>query len=89
MNELFVILYLIINIFVFILYGVDKYKAIHENYRISEKALILSALFGPFGAYAGMRIFRHKIRKPLFSIIIPVFVLIHIVLMAGIYTGLI
>jgi len=75
------ILYLILNIISFALFGYDKHRAMREEYRISERNLIITALSGPFGAYAGMRIFRHKIRKPLFSILVPVFILIH----AGIY----
>jgi uncharacterized membrane protein YsdA (DUF1294 family) len=78
MNELYFILYVIINIVVFVLYGIDKYKAIHELYRISENTLLIAAFFGPFGAYAGMRLFRHKIRKLKFSILVPIFILVHI-----------
>lgn len=85
MNELAIIPYLIINGISFTLFGLDKQRAIHEEYRISERALIVIAFFGPIGAYAGMRIFRHKLRKPLFSIMVPVFILIN----AGIYAFMI
>lgn len=67
------------NIIVFALYGIDKYRSIHGKWRISEKALIWSAVFlGAAGAYLGMRIFRHKTKKPLFNIGIPICILINI-----------
>lgn len=78
MNEFLLIPYLIINGIAFALFGIDKQRAMQEEYRISEKTLLTIALFGPFGAYGGMRIFRHKIRKPLFSILVPIFILIHV-----------
>ncbi|MCA1915875.1 DUF1294 domain-containing protein [Methanospirillum hungatei] len=81
MNNVLFIPYLILNIISFALFGYDKHLAMREEYRISERNLMTVAFFGPFGAYAGMRIFRHKIRKPLFSMMIPVFILSH----AGIY----
>ncbi len=81
MNAIYIIPYIILNIISLALFGYDKYQAVREEYRISERHLLVVAFFGPFGAYAGMRIFRHKIRKPLFSILVPVFILIH----AGIY----
>lgn len=81
MNTIYIIPYIILNIISLALFGYDKYQAVREEYRISERHLLVVTFFGPFGAYAGMRIFRHKIRKPLFSILVPVFILIH----AGIY----
>lgn len=84
MNILFFIPYLILNIISFAIFGYDKHRAMCEEYRIPERKLIAVAFFGPFGAYAGMRIFRHKIRKSLFSIMVPVFILIH----AGLYAML-
>jgi len=81
MNAIYIIPYIILNIISLALFGYDKYQAVREEYRISERHLLVVAFFGPFGAYAGMRIFRHKIRKPLFSILVPVFIVIH----AGIY----
>lgn len=52
------------NIFVFLLYGIDKLKSIKGSFRISEKALIFCTLFlGGAGATLGMIIFHHKTRK--------------------------
>ncbi|MCL2295496.1 MAG: DUF1294 domain-containing protein [Methanomassiliicoccaceae archaeon] len=73
------VLYLILNGISFFLFGADKQKAIKGNYRISESALIGSGLIGPIGALAGMKVFRHKARKPKFKVIY-LFLIVHLVL---------
>ena len=56
--------YLIINISTFIIYGIDKYLAIKNLYRISEKILLLlSILGGSIGALISMYLFHHKTKK--------------------------
>ena len=51
----------IINVVTFLIYGIDKRKAVKHKYRISEKTLILMALIGgSIGALIGMKVFRHK-----------------------------
>ena len=64
----YVCIYLvIINIFTFITYGVDKRKAVKNRWRIPERTLlILAAAGGSPGAWLGMRLFRHKTRHPKF-----------------------
>ena len=53
-----------INILAFIIYGIDKYLAVKNKYRISEYSLfILSVFGGAVGAILGMRVFHHKTRK--------------------------
>ena len=66
MNHNLLIIYIVINALTFLSYGADKLKAFRGKYRISEKSLLIMSVFGIFGALAGMFIFRHKIRKPLF-----------------------
>ena len=57
--------------------GIDKYKAIHQAYRISEKALFMIALIGgAYGAYVAMYLFHHKTRKTMFKFGMPVIVLL-------------
>ncbi|MFA6027817.1 MAG: DUF1294 domain-containing protein [Patescibacteria group bacterium] len=54
----------IYNIAVFCVYGLDKTSASANSRRISEKALLLLALFfGSPGALAAMYFFRHKTKK--------------------------
>lgn len=56
----------------FALYGIDKSRAKRGGWRISERALLLSALLmgGP-GAWAGMEFFRHKTKRPRFRVLVP------------------
>lgn len=59
------------------MFGIDKYKAIHQAYRISEKALFMIALIGgAYGAYVAMYLFHHKTRKTMFKFGMPVIVLL-------------
>jgi len=60
------------NIIVFVLYGIDKWKAMNGKWRIHENTMILWAfLMGAFGAAFAMVLFRHKTRKRIFLIMIP------------------
>ena len=56
------IIYLIlINIITFIMYGVDKYKAKHNKWRIPEATLLTAAVIGgSIGAWCGMKTWHHK-----------------------------
>jgi len=66
------IVYAVLNVISFTLYGLDKYKAVREKWRIPEASLLIAAVFGVIGAILGMIVFRHKIRKPKFKIGVPV-----------------
>lgn len=69
--------FIAINLLTFLLYGLDKYKAIRQEWRIPERALLLMAFVGgAFGALSAMRIFRHKTRKGRFKLMIPLFCLL-------------
>lgn len=69
----YLIIYLsAINLIAFILYGIDKHKAVRHEWRIPEKTLILMAFFGgAVGALFGMLFFHHKTRKWTFRILVP------------------
>lgn len=70
----------------FVLYGVDKARAKRGKWRISERTLLLWALFlGAFGAAAGMGIFRHKTRHLKFRILVPMFCCIHVYLLVKVW----
>ena len=69
----------IVNIISLMFFGVDKLKSKRGGWRIPESRLLLVAFFGPFGAYAGMLLFRHKTRKVKF-LLVPIFLLIHVYL---------
>ena len=72
---------LVINIFTFLLYGADKYKARRGEWRIKEAVLLgLAALGGSPAAWIAMYFFHHKTKKPKFYIGVPVFLMIHVLL---------
>lgn len=50
---LFPLVYIALNAVSFALYGMDKYKARKEKWRISEQSLLIAAFFGPIGAWMG------------------------------------
>ncbi|WP_419769110.1 MAG: DUF1294 domain-containing protein [Candidatus Marinarcus sp.] len=75
MNILF-ILFLFINILSFTLFGLDKYFAIKNRHRISEKTLhLLSFLGGFIGSTLAMMLFHHKVRKASFLFVHTLIVL--------------
>ena len=70
-----------INMVTFILYGWDKQCARKGRWRVPEKVLLGFAFFGgSVGALLGMRAFRHKTKHRKFSILVPLFLVLHIVL---------
>jgi len=70
--------YLLIGIASFLLMGIDKYKSVRHQWRISEATfMVISLLGGAPGVLAGMLVFRHKIRKPLFYPGVPAIYLFH------------
>ena len=74
-----IVFLLILNIISLIFFGVDKLKSVRRRWRIPELRLLLLALLGPFGAYAGMLLFRHKTRKVKF-LLVPIFLFIQLYL---------
>ena len=57
---------IILNLINFILYGIDKYKAKHDMWRISEKTLLTLSVVAGMGGFLGMEIFHHKTREKKF-----------------------
>ena len=72
-----------INLIVFVLYGVDKRKAIKGAWRIPEKTLLTGTwLMGGVGAFAAMRVFRHKTKHIAFQVSAPIGAVLSLALMA-------
>lgn len=65
------IVFLLFNIFSFMLFFIDKRKAVKNKWRIPESTLILSSVFGIIGGLFGMYLIRHKTKKPKFFISLP------------------
>lgn len=71
----------LVNLAAFAAFGLDKYYAIKNRWRISERRLFLLAfLGGAAGALLGMFVFHHKIRKARFTIGIPLILAIYCLL---------
>jgi len=71
---------IIINLIVFVLYGVDKKRAIRNKHRIRESALLwIARLGGAIGSWLGIKIFRHKTKHTKFRVIVPLWMIIWIV----------
>ena len=69
------------NVVTFFLYGIDKQKAKHSRWRISEATLIwLSVLGGSVGAWLGIKVWHHKTQHKKFKYGIPLILIIQIVL---------
>ncbi|AEF93705.1 protein of unknown function DUF1294 [Desulfotomaculum nigrificans CO-1-SRB] len=72
---------LAVNVLTFIMFNLDKWFATTGGWRISERTLILSCLFGgALGGYLGMRYAHHKTRKAFFSLGVPALGVIQLVL---------
>ena len=81
MFKIFLIYLFIINLLGFLIMLIDKQRAIHKEWRISEKTLIGIAICGgAIGMLLGMSSFRHKTKHKKFTIGIPTILLIHICL---------
>ncbi|WP_263602893.1 DUF1294 domain-containing protein [Chryseobacterium sp. PET-29] len=67
----------VISIITFIIFGIDKRKAVKHQRRIPESTLLsLTFLGGTIGALLGMLVFRHKISKRSFLLKFALIVLI-------------
>jgi uncharacterized membrane protein YsdA (DUF1294 family) len=73
-------LYLVaINVTAFAAFGIDKRRAARGQRRIAEKDLLLLAVIGgTVGAYLGRQRFRHKTRKPEFSMMLHLLALMQV-----------
>lgn len=75
-----VIFYLLAaNLLTFVTYGIDKWKARHNRWRVREAALLLlAALGGSIGALLAMRVFRHKTQHKKFRYGVPALLLVQL-----------
>ena len=82
-------LYLLaVNLLAFCAFGRDKRLAQTGRRRVPEARLLLyAALGGALGALLGMRVFRHKTRKPLFRLLVPLLLLLHLALGVASYVA--
>ncbi|MBP3830147.1 MAG: DUF1294 domain-containing protein [Bacteroidaceae bacterium] len=87
-----VLIYLVaINVATFFTYGLDKWKAKRSMWRIRESALLLlAALGGSIGAWAGMKVWHHKTLHNKFRYGVPAILVLQIALIVFLkYKGII
>ena len=76
-----------INIVSFFLYGIDKYKAKKNKWRISEATLLMIAVIGgSIGAWVGMRLWHHKTMHKKFKYGIPIIIILQVCLVVFLHT---
>lgn len=74
---------LTVNILTFITYGIDKYNARHNHWRVREATLLLlAALGGSIGALLAMKMFRHKTQHKKFRYGVPIILLVQLAIAA-------
>jgi uncharacterized membrane protein YsdA (DUF1294 family) len=68
-----------LSVITFLLYGYDKGQAKLGGLRVPEIVLHVLALLGGFpGGWLGRAVFRHKIRKPVFTVVLIVSTFSHV-----------
>ena len=75
-----------VNLAAFTAFGIDKWKAAHRRRRISEASLLMyAAVGGSVGAWAGMKVWRHKTLHRKFRYGVPVFFVVFFVFLFYLY----
>ena len=71
---------LLVNLLAFVLYGIDKKRAMQKKFRIPERTLLwMARLGGGVGSWLGIKLFRHKTKHTRFRILVPLWTLIWLV----------
>ncbi len=90
LTTILIVYLIIINISTFIIFGIDKRRAVKNRWRIAESTLFLLALIGgSIGAEAGMYVFHHKTKHLRFVIGIPLIFILQAVIAFFIWKTLI
>jgi uncharacterized membrane protein YsdA (DUF1294 family) len=72
MSKFLIAILVLINVVTFFVYGIDKWKARHNRWRIPEAVLLgLAAAGGSIGAWLGMRVWHHKTMHKKFQVGVP------------------
>ncbi len=79
LKEVLLVYLAVVNLITFVMFGVDKRAAIKGKQRIRESTLLLFAFIGgSVGALFAMKLFRHKTRKPKFTVAIPLMLFVQV-----------
>ena len=82
MTRLILTYLLCLNLLTFLVFGIDKWKAMKGRWRISEFTLLLLAVIGgSIGALLGMRVWHHKTKHLKFKYGVPLILLAQLALL--------
>mgnify|MGYP001022385141 FL=1 len=74
--------FITVNVLGLVLFGIDKWKAKHDKWRISEATLLsVTAIGGSIGAWVGMKVWHHKTMHKKFKYGIPLVMVLQFVLL--------
>lgn len=74
---------LLINLVTMTMFGIDKWKAKHNKWRIPEATLLtVSVIGGSIGAFCGMKMFHHKTLHKKFYIGVPLILILQMATVA-------
>ena len=74
--------FITVNVLGLVLFGIDKWKAKHDKWRISEATLLsVTAIGGSIGAWVGMKVWHHKTMHKKFKYGIPLVIVLQFVLL--------
>lgn len=74
--------FITVNVLGLVLFGIDKWKAKHDKWRISEATLLsLTAIGGSIGAWVGMKVWHHKTMHKKFKYGIPLVIVLQFALL--------
>ena len=78
-NTILIWYFATVNLITFTAFGIDKWKAVHKQWRIPEKTLLgLSFIGGAAGGLVAMHLFHHKTRKRKFAVGVPLMLVLHL-----------
>ena len=81
MKYLLLVYLAVMSLIAFVAFGLDKFKAKTNRWRIPERTLFLLAILGGgAGAFLGMKVFRHKTRHSQFVFGIPAIMILQLAL---------
>ena len=74
--------FITVNVLGLVLFGIDKWKAKHDKWRISEATLLsVTAIGGSIGAWVGMKVWHHKTMHKKFKYGIPLVIVLQFALL--------
>ena len=87
-TKVVLVYYILINVSAFAAMAYDKRCAVRQKWRVPERTLLLLAgLGGAPGSFLSMRLAHHKTRHKKFTILVPLFLLLHVALLIYLFAG--